>query len=604
MIQKYKENNKKVNFEKKKLQLYYFIPLLLVVAIVPLIMRGKYIELSDVELLNWTGGSNYLDIFSYWKSQWLIWLTGFGLLFYTIAYFEKKLPFKKEIKYYIPLLVYMAFVIISTALCYNKNIALLGFVDMYQGMPVLLSYTILTFLMINYVNNERDIKLFVYAFSFLIVVEGLLGIGQYFGYDFFKTQIAQKIMIPSEITIEGFGFNFGKGTIYGTLFNTNFVGSYGVIVVPLSIAFLIIAKGMKSKFIFGLISTLAVSTWLGSNSRAGYLGMIVIAIFSLVLFRNIIKKHYKIAGIALAVFLVLLIIFNFASGGRILSQFARLNIFKAVEYNEAVNSESLKFENLILEQNSFTIVTNKETFSGRLENDNLFFYDENYDEIKLIQEGTKISFNDEKYKNYVCEIPEQYSGLKVYVYGQQIIFYFSDDGVKILGSGSRITEPMVASTFKLLDGYEKFASGRGYIWARSIAMLPDVFFKGYGPDNFVIGFPQDDFLAKLNAGYQASNIVDKAHNMYLQIAINTGVVSLIALLVLWAIYIFESLKLYFKIQYDSTEKIIGVTCLLSVIGYLVAGIFNDHIVAVSPLFWVTLGLGISINGRVKKDAYK
>lgn len=604
MMQKNKENTKTIKFEKKKLQLYYFIPLLLVVAIIPLIMRGKYIELSDVEIINWTGGTNYLDVFSYWKAQWLVWFTSFGLLFYTIAFFEKKLPFKKEYKFYIPLLIYMIFVIISTIMCYNKNIALLGFVDMYQGMPVLLSYGVLTFLMINYVNNERDIKLFVYAFSFLIFIEGVLGIGQYFGFDFFKTQIAQNIIIPSEINIDGFAFNFGKGTIYGTMFNTNFVGSYGVIVVPLSIAFLIVAKGKKNKIIAGLITILAVATWLGSNSRAGYLGMIVIVIFSFLLFRKIIKKHYKFTGIALVVFLILLVILNAVSGGRILNQFSRLNIFKAVENNEAVNSESLKFEDLILEQNSFTIVTNRETFSGKLEGGNLFFYDENYDEIKLVQEGNKISFTDEKYKNYICEIPEQYSGLKVVVYGQQIIFYFSEDGTKILGSGSRITEPMIAPTFKPFDGYEKFASGRGYIWARSIAMLPKVFFKGYGPDNFVIGFPQDDFLAKLNSGYQASNIVDKAHNMYLQIAINTGVLSLLALIVLWSIYILDSLKIYFKIQYDSAGKIIGVACLLSVVGYLVAGIFNDHIVAVSPLFWVTLGLGISINGRVKKEASK
>ena len=131
-------------------------------------------------------------------------------------------------------------------------------------------------------------------------------------------------------------------------------------------------------------------------------------------------------------------------------------------------------------------------------------------------------------------------------------------------------------------------------------ILPNVIFKGYGPDNYCLAFPQDDFIAKLNAGYNANDIIDKPHNMYLQIAINTGMISLLALLTLWGIYIISSFKLYFKTNYDSLAKIVGVSCTLSVIGYLVAGLFNDHIVSVSPLFWIILGLGISINIRVSK----
>jgi hypothetical protein len=69
------------------------------------------------------------------------------------------------------------------------------------------------------------------------------------------------------------------------------------------------------------------------------------------------------------------------------------------------------------------------------------------------------------------------------------------------------------------------------------------------------------------------------------------------------LYIIVSLKLYSTTTFDSLEKIVGASCLVSIIGYLAAAMFNDHIVSVSPLFWIIFGLGISINlGLQRKNA--
>ncbi len=142
-------------------------------------------------------------------------------------------------------------------------------------------------------------------------------------------------------------------------------------------------------------------------------------------------------------------------------------------------------------------------------------------------------------------------------------------------------------------------SNRGYIWSRTIAMIDTHFIKGVGADNYPLAFPQDDFVAKLKIGMDANTVVDKPHNLYLQIATNTGVLSLLSLLVAWAVYIISSLKLYSKILFDSLEKYIGGFTFISVIGYLLTGIFNDSVVSVAPIFWILLGLGISINIRLK-----
>lgn len=71
---------------------------------------------------------------------------------------------------------------------------------------------------------------------------------------------------------------------------------------------------------------------------------------------------------------------------------------------------------------------------------------------------------------------------------------------------------------------------RGYIWSRTIPILPDYLVLGAGPDCFLYEFPQDDILGKLYAYGTGSIVVDKPHNLYLQIFVNEGGIALLAFL--------------------------------------------------------------------------
>ena len=57
---------------------------------------------------------------------------------------------------------------------------------------------------------------------------------------------------------------------------------------------------------------------------------------------------------------------------------------------------------------------------------------------------------------------------------------------------------------------------------------------------------------------------DKPHNMYLQIAVNTGVISLIAFLLLIGYYAFESIRLYIKSDFSTYKSIAGIGIFLAV----------------------------------------
>ncbi|WP_313163887.1 O-antigen ligase family protein [Sedimentibacter sp.] len=589
-----------IDYESKKLSVFYFLPLLLIAGFVPLIVYAKYVDLTGTtQSLYWTGQRQYLDFFSYWKSWWVVALTTIALLFYIILYVQKKLPFKNLKQYYIPLGIYALFVIISTIFAIDKPTALWGFVDMYQGMFVLLSYVTITFLTINFVNNKRDVNLFVNAFLFLMIVEGIIGVGQYFGFDFFQTNIGKSLIIPGNLVVEDISFSFGPKTIYGTLFNTNFVGSFATLMLPLSGAFLLGVNSKKQRIISAIAVILMLFVLIGCNSRAGYFGVAVSSVFVLWLFRKVIRKYWiGFVGLIL-VFVLVLFGLNKASDGRIFDRLKVFNIKEQIETIKANNEKAFKFEDIVLGHDSFSIKTNRETLSFRIDKDKLYFLDENNDELEVITKGNVITIFNQKYYAYKIVIAQNYPGVSVKRGAMNFNFYFTNNGVKLIGSGGRITEPMVADSFKPLDSLEKIGSNRGYIWGRTFPLLKNYVIAGSGPDNYPIAFPQDDFLAKVNTFSDPNIVVDKPHNLYLQIATNTGVLSLLSLLVLWVIYIISSLNLYNKIVFDSFEKYIGASALIGVIGYLSAGMFNDSVTSVAPLFWLILGLGISINMRLK-----
>ena len=65
---------------------------------------------------------------------------------------------------------------------------------------------------------------------------------------------------------------------------------------------------------------------------------------------------------------------------------------------------------------------------------------------------------------------------------------------------------------------------------------------GTGPDTFLIAFPNDDLVGLYNSGH-SGEMISKPHCLYLQIAAQTGIPSLIAFLtfVLW--YVVSSIRL-------------------------------------------------------------
>ncbi len=91
---------------------------------------------------------------------------------------------------------------------------------------------------------------------------------------------------------------------------------------------------------------------------------------------------------------------------------------------------------------------------------------------------------------------------------------------------------------------------------------------------------------------------------YLQIAVQTGLVSMIAFLLFYLFYFVTSIRLYMKSKLDSYETQIGAAILVGTFGYMIMGLANDSSITVAPIFWLLMGIGIAINYRLKNGQFE
>ena len=393
-------------------------------------------------------------------------------------------------------------------------------------------------------------------------------------------------------------FKFEAGEIYATMYNTNYVGSFACIMMSIAVALFIYSKDIKKSIISGIFFVLMEMIWIGSNSRAGLVGFLLGVIFIVVLFRKRIKK----LAILFVVAILAMTGMNMYSEGQVFNEFLSMSLTKESERIDENFEDDVQMVDLKFEGYSLDIVTEREALRMTINEGNILFFDEYNKSLAITTDDKEITFVDEVYSNYIIKMSDVTGKLYVTVYDQEFILYITEkNGFKMRSSGGVLGTTDYPERLEFLDGYEKFATNRGYIWSRSIPMLKDTLLYGHGPDTYAVKFPQKDYIGKMNAYRNPTIIVDKPHNVFLQIGINTGVVSLLALLSVFLMYFIDSMKIYWKRDLTSYLDYMGVGCVTAMISYLGAGMFNDQIISVAPVFYVLVGLGIAINDIIKKQ---
>ena len=587
--------------KRKETNLLHFLPLLFVIAIVPLIMRGTVINLTDLEQSVWIGSETRFDIFSYYKSIWFVIATIAATLILIWLHLENYLTIRKSRLYYIPLMIYSFFVLVSWLASEDVGLATRGFIEIFQGFFVLIAYALIVFVGMNMVRKEEELTAIAYALGVVGLITFIIGFSQWFGFDVFRLDAVQRMILPARLSslVGNLNFTFGPRTIYATMYNTNFVGSFAAMMVPLSLGALLYFKQLNHRVYAGVFFGMMVFVWLGSNSRAGMLGVGTAIVLLLVFMTQDLKKQPKLWGIAGLTIVLIGLVMNILSDGLTFFQVSNLNPIGEVE--RVTSNQVARFEEVKLEDQSLIIITDQKSLNITYQNPSILFKDLDGTPLTTRFEDGRVYLDEEGYESFFFIIDTTNALVNINMYRQSFNAFISAEGFLLQGVGGVSNVIDTPRRFSPLDGFEEFASARGYIWLISIPMMLDTILVGHGPDMYVVNFPQRDFAGRLN-GFFITGINDKPHNMFLQIGINTGVVSLLALMSVYGIYFLDSIKRYWKRDYETVTDYFGVVIFAAIFGYLVSGLFNDQIISVAPLFYALTGIGIAVNWLLQDDS--
>lgn len=586
--------------DKKKQINWDLLPIILMTAVLPVVAVGQKVSVSLGKYAWFPDGEYQYDFFMHAKSVLFLVLAVWMLVVLVDRVLIRQMQIRNW-KYFIPLCLYILLAVLSTILSIDKTLSLKGMWQQYESVWVLAGYVVAVFYCTQVVESLKDIKVLAIALAAGAFVQGLIGISQFIGKDFFAGGIGKKLMTAG-ISTAGeslqYQFSNSQSAVYMASYNPNYAAVYILLVLPLLLVMIFTAKKQISRILCIVLSVLMLLCLYGSGSKTGLLvaGMlfIIAVIFALMTQKTSMWK--RSIGILLSMVLICAGVVEYdAAKGHALRD----------AWKESTEKQTYNLEAIKTDESGVTLCYRGKTFKLIPENTEAGQILTAVEDGKTLMtavwdsETQSFRFADTVYDNWKYDTYEQDGVQYLLIQGKKLTWTFYKDAdsdhymyINQYGKADEIKNAKAVG-----KGYERALTGRGYIWGRTIPLLAGHLFWGSGPDTFASEFPQNDYVMKANTSFRTfQEIITKPHNMYLQTAVQTGAISLLCLLVFWMKYIVSFIR---NVRNGEKKDLLGIRCGMAfgVLAFLLMGFLNDSNIAVSPVFWCILGMGIAMEQK-------
>ena len=563
-------------------------PLLILAGILPWIVCFT-IEGISLQALPWFPNQEFwMDIFLKGKSIVITLLGGYMALNLLYRWIRRRL--KKPGIEWLALLVLGIMELASAIMSVWSQYSFGGILEQYEPVGVLLAYLVIAFYAYEYVRCGGDLKPVCKVLAVSVGALCILGLTQLLQHDFWETALGKALLIPETYAQlrEELHFQFtetGTQKTYMTLYNPDYAGIFLLMVSPILWA----CKKSKASV---LVAVMAGICLLGTGSGTAWLtaGILLLLGF-LMTGKGIGENRWKILSAGAAVLLIGgAVWWNVAGAGNSMTQQIPLE-------NVQAGTDAVY---LTYAQQSIRLGYTIDEETGGVVQDIQY------------ADGTKVPVVWADDRGECDPKEEKLAGLHFKVYQknkinyvqfrcEDVVFRFADspdtgkfEYITMYGKVDALTD---ADTTGLLP--ERFLNGRGYIWNHVIPIIGKHPLLGSGPDTFLLAFPQNDYLAKARLGGEFfQTMTTNAHSLYLQMAVQTGIPSVLCMLLFVGIYWIRSWRLYAGKRLTDREEQMGKALFLAVTGYLIAGLTWASSVCTTPFFWMFLGMGIALNERI------
>ena len=549
-----------------------------------------------------------VDYFLFFRGRFLIGLAAAMLALLCIGVFLKKWDpravFRREmLPVWVGIGLFSAGVLLSGFFSRYAKIVWAGMSEEYESLPILIAYLIIFIAAAAAFRSEKNRDFLVRCILAGAALQVLIGLGQLVGYDLWASRAGMMLIGEGAGGLQQTEFIFsgvGDHRVYMSFYHPNYAAVYIMLVLPLGIGRIfgcINPKRCAEAYSTGSISALEsvlsgilclgllVCLW-GTGSRTAML----------VLFAE------------LFLFLVRYFLFGSSSGNKWLRTIlftlavsilaGALLCLTGPGKNVLTRFLGTKTESSLCEitTRDTGIMVNWKGERVRLtmeeEGEKTWFaiYEEN---------GTPCPMTyDESRKRYLLTSPDweevSFDAYKdqgnwwIHMYQGEVPWYFVHQPgaaewqyITLYRKPDRIVNAPCVPTF----GYDNALSGRFYIWSRAIPLLPGRLLLGSGADTFALVFPQNDYVSRANIGLDMlMPVISRAHSLYLQTAIQAGLLPALGLVLGIAA------AMVISCRKRKEDGVLRREVLWSILAWLLMGITNDSVIPVTPFFCVLLGM--------------
>ncbi|MCR5685487.1 MAG: O-antigen ligase family protein [Lachnospiraceae bacterium] len=584
------------------------IPPAAVLAVVPLIYRLYYYD-TGLEKYDFfpTDGTAF-DLALHGKMVVFVILSAVMAVLIAVRLItEKKARSVPEV--FIPLFAYGVLALLSSLFSRYQPYPRTGIYEQFEPCTVLLGYVVTAYYVFLMLRNEQDVRLLIYALAAGTLLLVIVGFSQAFFTDILDTEFGKRLVIPSRLYdrfIESggeFRHKFRIWRVAMTFSNPNYVGSFVPLVSPVILIMVFAEKKKPVKLFFGVLYICLMICLFGSGSKTGFIGTAASLAVLWFMFGLKSRKGKIVSLASLGVTVLFLVIYALFGGNDYLNRL--FSSFDTGRTNYTVTGIETTDRDVVI-----TVRGKRLHVEFDPDEMSVTCLDDTGTELDIeLNDENMVIIDDPAFKDVSIapvRLTEDVTGFEVFA---ERAWYFAhlNSGYYYYTPYGKFIRHTVSEKIDFLDEHGLFATGRGFLWSRTIPLLKKYILLGSGADTFSIVYPGSDFVASYNSTNWGF-IVTKPHCMYLQIAVQTGVLSLIAVLVYFAMLLGAGFK-NMRFKPSDNPKVSAYTdyiegaILAGMIGYILAAVFNDSSVAIAPVFWTLTGIAAAINLKLKMQTY-
>ena len=570
-----------MNNTSNKTRYLYLFPVIIFSAINFLIVfpHNYSMPLSELPYITGSDDTILFDCFSFGKSTVLAVTAASACILFIYGLFKKHLKFKSSV-FYIPILVYLLSVLLSYAFSPYKQFAWRGTFDRFEGTLTIISYILMLIYTMNVIRSSEDLSLILMCLAITVGIASVLGLMQSLGADPLERIPALMINNPDR-------------QVYQTVYNPNYVSFYlTLVLIPSGYILYSIVRKCRRKLLATaavVVFAMIIYNFVRSGSLGGFIGFAVEIVVAVIIFRKNIGRHlpYFITALVIAVFCLLCLKDTISD-----------RLYEKLHADHWTYDKPW-IDYIQTSDSSFVISLNGNEMhvAASSDSDVPYVTDSQGTPIPLEDMGYNgiYSVDDDRFRDIITVTPAIYKGNHLIILStedHEWPFIFTWDGVRYINQLGNPTAVDKVDHFGFKGHYD-FASYRGYIWATTLPLIKDHLFTGSGADTFMLALPQDDYAVKYSANISELTVFDKAHNMYLQMLITTGLISLIAFLLLIIMY-YRSCYRYIQKSDNPDDSMLIKAIVIGVTGFLITALTNDSSVSVMPVFYGLMGCSIGM----------